>query len=240
MSPQSIHQFAEKVTLITDGTSPIGRAVAMQLALQGSYVIVGDPRPSQSSRDSLNELRSLGTLAHSIEADAATENGARALIEAVDNTFGRLDLLVNCLKFVPESSFEETTDADVENAVRANFGSAYFVTQEALRLMTPRPKPKIVNIAPNVDSEQARRSPLFAAMRAAVIGYTSSLAAYLPGHFRVNCVDIVSESAPAAAGLDPELFPVRPSFNADDAARVITYLLSSEAAALNGQVFTAG
>jgi NAD(P)-dependent dehydrogenase (short-subunit alcohol dehydrogenase family) len=81
--------------------------------------------------------------------------------------------------------------------------------------------------------------PLVAAMQAAVIGYTESLAAYLPSHFRVNCVEIVSKQAPDS-GLDPELFPVRPSFNADDAARVVTYLLSSEAAAVNGQVFTAG
>lgn len=240
MSPQSIHQFAEKVTLITDGTSPIGRAVAMQLALQGSYVIVGDPKPSRSSRDSLNELRSLGTLAHSVEADAATPEGARALIEAVDNTFGRLDLLVNCLKFVPESSFGETTGADFDNAVRANFGSPYFVTQEALRLMTPRPKPKIVNIIPTPESEQTGRDPLFTALQAAVAGYTRSLAACLPGHFRVNCVEIVSKSVPAATGLDPELFPLRPTFNADDAARVVTYLLSSEAISLNGQAFTAG
>ena len=34
--PQSVHAFAEKVALITDGTSPIGRAVALQLALQGA------------------------------------------------------------------------------------------------------------------------------------------------------------------------------------------------------------
>ena len=43
MNVTSIHAFAEKVVLITDGTNSIGRAVAMQLALNGAYVIVGIP-----------------------------------------------------------------------------------------------------------------------------------------------------------------------------------------------------
>lgn len=238
VSPQSIHQFAEKVALITDGTSPIGRAVALQLALQGSYVIVGDPQPSASSRGMLNELRSLGTLAHSVEADASTFDGARSIVEAVDSIFGRLDFLINCLKTSPKSSFEDTTDAEFDMAVRANFGSAYFVARESLKLMTPRPKPKIVNIVP-AESEKAKADPLFSATRAAVIGFTSSLAAYLPGHFRVNCVELRDTKAHAAI-LDPDLFPPGTGFSADDAARVVTFLLSSEAAGLNGQVFAAG
>ena len=43
MPAPSVHAFAEKVALITDGSNPVGRAVAMQLALFGSYVIVGLP-----------------------------------------------------------------------------------------------------------------------------------------------------------------------------------------------------
>ena len=68
MSVQSIHQFAEKVALISDASSPVGRAVAMQLALQGSYVIglFGE------EGGSLDELVELGTLAHGIKADPST------------------------------------------------------------------------------------------------------------------------------------------------------------------------
>ena len=239
MSPQSVHQFAEKVALITDGTSPIGRAVALQLALQGSYVIVGDPKPDASSRDTLNELRSLGTLAHSVEADASTVDGSKSLVEAVDNTFGRLDLLVNCLKFVPQSSFQDSTESDFDISMRANIGSVYFVTQAALHLMTPRPKPRIVNIIYAHDPTETKEQPLFCAAQAAVLGLTKELAAYLPKHFRVNCVEVKNKKK-RPMGLDPELFPSNSPFSADDAARVVTFLLSSESTSLNGQVFTAG
>jgi len=68
MSVQSIHQFAEKVALISDAASPVGRAVAMQLALQGSYVI----GLFQDEVGSLDELAELGTLAHGLKADPST------------------------------------------------------------------------------------------------------------------------------------------------------------------------
>ena len=79
MPTPSQHAFSEKVALITDGTNPIGRAVAMQLALFGSYVIVGYPQSSDEDKRALEELKSLGTLANAVKADASTVEGAKKL-----------------------------------------------------------------------------------------------------------------------------------------------------------------
>ncbi|MCU9931005.1 SDR family NAD(P)-dependent oxidoreductase, partial [Escherichia coli] len=84
MSVQSIHAFAEKVALVTDGDNPIGRAVAMQLALQGAYVVVGFSRISESGESALTELQNLGTLANAVEADITTVAGGRDLVGAVE------------------------------------------------------------------------------------------------------------------------------------------------------------
>ena len=108
MSSQSVHAFAEKVALITDGTNPVGRAVAMQLALFGSYVIVGLPAESKEDENALEELKSLGTLANAVKADISTVEGAKRLVSEVEKMFGRIDLLVNCLKLETDSIFDET------------------------------------------------------------------------------------------------------------------------------------
>ena len=76
MSPQTVHQFAEKVALVSDASSPIGRAVSMQLALQGSYVVGLFPSASSSSEASVSELVELGTLAHAFAIDPSTSAGA--------------------------------------------------------------------------------------------------------------------------------------------------------------------
>lgn len=124
MPAPSIHAFAEKVTLIINGGDGVGRAVALQLALQGAYVIVAFSGESEGNRRALDELKSLGTLAHSIEFTEAKD-----LIDEVDKIYGRIDLLVNCVKSGGDSTFQINT-----------------ITEEGLRLMKTRPKPTIVNI----------------------------------------------------------------------------------------------
>ena len=61
----------KKLRLVTDAAIPIGRAVALQLALQGSYVITAYSSLKQGATHAVDELRSLGTLAGAVEADVA-------------------------------------------------------------------------------------------------------------------------------------------------------------------------
>lgn len=238
MPTPSTHAFSEKVALITDGANPVGRAAAMQLALYGCYVIVGFSGASEENRRALTELQTLGTLASAVEADISTVKGAKKLVAEVEKTFGRLDLLVNCLKFTPASAFTELTEEAFDKTIDTNLKSVFFVTQEALRLMKPRPKPKIINVVSACDTEETEQNIAFAAAQKAVIGLTESLAKSLPKNFRVNAVAI-SEKSAKTENLDAELFRPKSGVSADDAARVILYLLSSESIALNGQVFKA-
>lgn len=235
MSVQSIHAFAEKVALVTDGDDPIGRAVAMQLALQGAYVVVGFSQVSESSKNALAELQNLGTLANAVESDITTVAGARDLVGAVEGMFGRLDLLVNCLKFRDDSAFEETTDNLYERTLGANLKAAFFVTQAAVRLMKTRPKPKIVNVSSAIDTPAIERNVLFAASQAALAGLTESLAKTLPKNFRVNAVALSGKTS-SEENLDAELFRPKSGVSEDDAARAVCYLLSAESIGVNGQI----
>ena len=234
MPAQPIHAFAEKVTLITDGTNPIGRAVALQLALLGSYVVVGFSGASVEAKRALEELKSLGTLANAVETDASTVEGAKNLVAEVERLYGRIDLLVNTLKFEPQASFEETDENVWQTTIDANLKSVFFVTQAALPLMSPRPKPAIVNVLTNC--EQDEKNLAFAAAEAAVAGLTKQLARQLPKNFRVNCVAVNEKPEEKSDAF--ELFKISRNVAADDVARVVVYLLSSEAKALNGQILT--
>jgi NAD(P)-dependent dehydrogenase (short-subunit alcohol dehydrogenase family) len=234
MPAQSVHAFAEKVVLITDGASPIGRAVALQLALLGSYVVAGFYGATEEARRALEELKSLGTLANAVETDVSTVEGAKNLVAEAEKLYGRIDLLVNTLKFESPASFEETDENIWQMTIDANLKSVFFVTQAALPLMSPRPKPSIVNVV--ADCEAGEKNPAFAAAQTAVVGLTKQLARQLPKNFRINCV-AVSEKPEEKSSAD-ELFKTSVNVAADDVARVVVYLLSSEAKALNGQILT--
>ena len=235
MPTPSTHAFAEKVALITDGANPVGRAAAIQLALYGCFVIVGFSNTNEENSRALAELQNLGTLANAVEADISTVEGAKNLVAEVEKMFGRIDLLVNCLKFAPDSTFEEITEGIFDKTIDANLKSVFFVTKEALRLMRQRPKPKIVNVVSACDTKETEKNTAFVAAQKAIIGLTKSLAKSLPKNFRVNSV-AVSEKKAQTENLDAELFRVKSGVSEDDVARTILYLLSAESIALNGQI----
>lgn len=234
MAVQSVHQFAEKVALITDGANPVGRAVALQLALQGCYVVVGFSNASEDDRRAVRELESLGTLATAVETDASTADGAKNLIDAVGKLYGRLDLLVNTLKLRVDSSFEETGETVWTQTVDANLKAAFFVMQAAVKLMKARPKPAIVNVVAEAAADE--NDLAFLLTQRGIIDLTVFLAKRLAPQFRVNAVSVGAAKRKTIENLDAELFPAQTGIAYDDAARAILFLLSAEAVGLNGQV----
>ena len=234
MSVQSVHQFAEKVALVSDGANEIGRAVALQLALQGCYVIVGFSNANEQTKSALAELQNLGTLAHAFEIDCSTAAGARRLVGEVENIYGRLDLLVNTLKFRVDSTFDEMGESDWTKTLNANLKATFFVTQAAVELMRARPKAKIVNVV--YDCAADEKDLAFALMQAGIISLTKNLAARLEPKFRVNAVVLSERKRETIENLDVELFRPPSAIAFDDAARAVLFLLSSEAVGLNGQV----
>lgn len=231
--PPGIHHFAEKVAVISDIENAIGRAAALQLALQGCFVIGGVKPGSAAGLSTVREFRELGTLAGAVECDITTAEGAAQLISEAEATYGRLDLLVNSRFSSANTSFPDVSEIDLDQATADGWRSTFFVTQYAVKLMRERPKPKIVNIT------SADGGPLAASAAAAVHSLTTTLAAELPGHFRINCVSVSQKPAEKTAA-EPELFRPSSVLGADDAARVVLYLLSAEAIGLNGQIITAG
>lgn len=234
MAVQSIHQFAEKVALITDGANPVGRAVALQLALQGCYVVVGFSNATEDDRRAVRELESLGTLATAVEADTSTADGAKKLIDAVEKLYGRLDLLVNTLKTHADSSFEETSETVWTQTIDANLKATFFIAQAAVKLMRARPKPAIVNVV--ADCETDEQNLAFFLTQKSIIDLTETLAKRLAPRFRVNAVAVGEAKRKTFENLDAQLFPVQTGIAYDDAARAILFLLSSEAVGVNGQV----
>lgn len=234
MSVQSIHQFAEKVALVTDGASEIGRAVALQLALQGVFVVVGFSGENEQSKSVLAELQNLGTLAHAVETDFSTAAGAKNLVDEVEKIYGRLDLLVNCLKTRSDSSFDETSETVWNEVVDANLKATFFITQAAIKLMRARPKAKIVNVVFDVAANETDAA--FSLTQTGVIDLTKNLAAQLGAKFRVNAVRVGERKSESFENLDADLFRPKTGIAADDAARAVLFLLSSEAVGLSGQI----
>jgi len=224
---QSIHAFSEKVAVVAGGGGPTGRSVAIQLALLGAYVVVVDDGEGLSAAD---ELRSLGTLAGSISADVSDQERAVAAISEIESMFGRIDLLVNCV----DTHFPDAAGTDPRGPLAKAIAAPIVFARASLRLMTPRPKARIVNIVPPAGS--GSDAVLYEACRRAVEGITAAFASELPAHFRVNAIAVEGVRETRRSGV----IEVRSGIADDDIARAAIFLLSSESAAVNGRTLTLG
>lgn len=234
MPAPNLRAFAEKVAVVTDAGNPFGRAVALQLALEGCYVIGGYADESIDNTNALNELQALGTLASAVNVDVATAAGVATLFETVAATYGRLDLLVNTARIQSETDFAKIGQNDFDRNLNHNLRAAFFCAQAAVPLMRNRSAAAIVNL-----TQENRINALDCATFAATVGLTGALAEELAPKIRVNAVSI------QAAKTEPppptfELLRAASAVAPDDVARTALYLLSPEAAAITGQIISVG
>lgn len=249
MAGQNHRSFTERVALVTNGSSGIGRAVALQLALQGAFVIVN--YTDASGESVVNELRELGTLAHAVRGDVARAADVRLMFLAIEETFGRLDLLVNNAYESRQAEIDKLTEADWDEVLSRTLKGAFLCSQAAARLMHRRPSPSIVNIVSETGLTGQAMGANYVAAQAGLVGLTKALARELAPRIRVNCVAVggaetelalkyydwshaINREAAQNAGSQTRA-PAP-----DDVARACLYLLSSEAASVTGQTLVVG
>jgi hypothetical protein len=213
MTLPSIHAFAEKVAVVTGVDSPVGRAIAIQLALNGAFVTTISAL--EQGERSVRGLLELGTLANHIRVDPTTQEGAQAVWADVNGRFGRLDLLVDV-----RSSVSETDSGDSANTIDEPISSL-------MALMSDRPSPRLVRVLTGDSSGEA----LVRSFRSEV----SQFCSLLPLGFRINGLIVGSSESRRD---DSELLASRIGVDADDAARVAIFFLSGESKAVNGQILT--
>ena len=233
---------------MTGGAGGVGRAVALQLALQGGYSIVTYAPGDEAGARVAHELREMGTLAHAVEADVARSEDVRRVFSVVADLYGRLDLLVNAAGARRDAALADLTEEDWDVVLDASLKGAFLCAQAAARLMVKRPSPAMVNVASEAGMTGGGAGANYVAAHAGLIGLTKILARELAPRIRVNCVaaanveigDVMERHAAqgggahdAAAGGAPASFS--PSLAPDEVARACIYLLSSDAGAITGQ-----
>jgi NAD(P)-dependent dehydrogenase (short-subunit alcohol dehydrogenase family) len=229
---QSYRGFAEKVALVTNGARAVGRAVAVSLALEGAFVIVAFDPADEEGESAAAELRELGTLAHAFAADVSRVADVRKLFQSVEETFGRLDLLVNVAPTrggagAPDASDETEWDAAIDSALKSTFLCA----RAAAELMRGRPRPAVVNVASESGLSGRGAGAAEVAAHAGIVGLTKAFAREWGPRVRVNCVAVRPEVGGAAEGAGAA---------ANEVARACLYLLSSDARSVSGQTLVVG
>lgn len=133
----------KKVALITGANRGLGLEIGRQLAARNFAVILG-ARTLAKAEAAAAELRAEGLDAHALQLDVTKAQDIAAFPAAIQQKFGRLDVLVNNAGV----SVEQRGGPRVENlreTFETNVFGAFAVTEAALPLLKASPAGRIVN-----------------------------------------------------------------------------------------------
>lgn len=175
-------KLANKIILITGGTSGIGLEMARQLLQRGSTVLVTgrDPEKLDAARQALPGL-------HTLQSDVSDPAAIKTLYDAVLAQFSRLDVLINNAGIMRNLNLnQDRLLIDVTREIETNLNGPIQMIQQFLPHLKTQSEALIVNVSSGLAFVPLPISPVYCAAKAGLHSYTQSLRVQLAGtHVRV-------------------------------------------------------
>ena len=233
--------------VVTGSNRGIGRAVAEELARAGFDVCV-----NCSSERGLDEARAFaaaleadcGVRAIAVAANVADAAEAAALVDAAQEAFGRVDVLVNNAGITRDGLLARMKDEDFDAVIDTNLKGTFLCMKAVSRIMMKQRYGRIVNLSSVVGLRGNAGQVNYAASKAGVVGMTKSLAKELASRgVTVNAVapgfietDMTAAMPQAAKDAMMPTIPMQRLGAPEDVAKAVAFLASDEAAYVTGQV----
>lgn len=164
----------DKVALVTGASRGIGKRIAAALAAEGARVCIC-ARGADALAEAAADLAGRGAEVEATAQDVTTPEGAIAVVEAANNRFGGLDILVNNVGGAKWTPFVEIDDAEWNDSINLSLLSAVRVSRAAIPLIEARGGGSIVHIA-SIFGRETGGPIAYNAAKAALISLGANLA----------------------------------------------------------------
>ncbi len=169
----------------------IGAAVAKLLAHDGCHLLINCVKNNQQAEQVAQECREQGVDAHVFIGDLTDSTVCQKMAAMVDSTWGRADIIVNCLgstKSAPYEKLSALNREDFEKIFSVNVFAPFFVAQAFQKLLKKSENGVIINISSAAGITGKGSSIAYAAAKGAENTLTLALAQALSPEVRVNAI----------------------------------------------------
>ena len=244
-------RFKDKVALITAVGSGIGRATADIMAKEGA-VIVGVDNDERRLAMAMEAMNMAGGRANGRPANALDEAEVNDVAAWAAKQYGAVDILVNAVGGStiigqPGAMVDELTFDEWQKLIAFNLSGTFLFCHAVTPLMKRRRSGKIVNLASIAGRGLSiSSSSAYSAAKGGIIAFTRKLSFEL-GPFGINVNAIApsktlterirprwNQQSPEDQAAEIERTPLRRLAEAEDQAKVICFLASSDADFVTG------
>jgi uncharacterized oxidoreductase len=164
--------WRDRVVVVTGGTSGIGREFALRLAAAGAKVIA-----CARNETGLRELQTRCPAIETIRCDVTVRPDVVALEAAIQDGFGRLDMLINNAGIMERVNVldRSVTDERIAHEIAVNLTAPILLTRSLLPLLCSGRSPLIVMITSGYALLPATRAPTYSATKAGLHSFTMAL-----------------------------------------------------------------
>lgn len=232
-----------KVALVTGASRGIGRAIALSLASQGAQVIGSATSPSgaQAISDYFKENGYEGCVGHQL--NVTDMDSIAQLMEFLKENYSPVTILVNNAAVTNDNLFMRMKSDEWDNVIKTNLDSVYHMSKSCIRGMLKARWGRIINIGSIVGSSGNLGQANYCAAKAGVVGMSKAIALEVATrNITVNVVapgfvdtDMTQELPDEHRELLLKQVPMGRIGAADDIAKMVSFLASSDASYITGQ-----
>jgi NAD(P)-dependent dehydrogenase (short-subunit alcohol dehydrogenase family) len=231
-------KLKDQVAIVTGAGRNIGEEIAKLFAAEGAKVAVVDLDRPRAER-ATSAINAAGGEAETFIADVSKGGDVVALVQAVLDRFGRIDILVNNVAISDNKHIFDITEEEWDRVLAVTLKSQFLMGKHVGRQMATQGGGRIVNIGSTSGFMGRSRAVAYSAAKGGVANLTRAMAAQLAPHqIRVNA--IVPNKIGSPVGKD-EFDPSRPVPNMAkrpgqpaEAARAVLFLVSDDSSFVYG------
>lgn len=161
-----------KIALVTGASRGIGKAIALQLLEQGATVI--GTATSETGAEAISAY--IGQHGKGMMLNVTDDDSIAHVLKTITDTFGAPDILINNAGITKDNLLMRMKDSEWDDIMQTNLTSVFKLSKAVMRGMMKKKNGRIVSVGSVVGSTGNAGQANYAAAKAAVIGFSKSMA----------------------------------------------------------------